>query len=82
MGLSTKSSSPRLLIKTKCMWLMHVSGPSHSQQPTVTTCVSSQHEKMMSPASITECWETDKDEEIVPKKGHTTFLETVRVAEV
>lgn len=41
---------------------------------TVTTCVSSWHKKISSLNSETEHEETDKDEEIVPKKAHTTTL--------
>ena len=59
---------------------MHVSDPSHSKPLTETTCMLSWHKKMSGPTSVTECEETDKDEEIVPKNGHTTLVNSESIS--
>ena len=51
-----------------CMWLMHVSGPSHSQQLTVNTCASRQHKKMSGLARVTECKALTKTKKLNQRK--------------
>ena len=81
--ISPLAASGRFTLRWRrgCLWVMHVSGPSHSQQLRMT--VSSQLKKMCGPTGRSQREETDEDVELEPEKGHSTcYLEIVRLPEV